>query len=235
MTQRLRAARVLSRRPLSERVSELVLEVPGEPAFRWHAGQHLGIHPEGGVPTHEGPLWYSIASAWDGRDPAVLSLAVGPGTGAEVLSGVGPGALLSLTGPFGTFALPVAPGALLVGAGTGIAPLHAFVEESFARGDTFPILLVVGARTEGDLLWHAELTALAAGFARFVYAPVLSQPSATWSGRRGYVHDHLRELAQVLPAGFIVRACGSVTMVESSLRVLAELGVGTERVVAESY
>lgn len=235
MSQGLRPARVLSRRPLSARVSELVLEVPGEPAFRWHAGQHVGIHPEGGVPTHAGPLWYSIASAWNGREPAVLSLAIGPGTGADVLAGVGPGALLSLTGPFGTFALPVAPGAVLIGAGTGIAPLHAFVEESFARGDTFPLLLVVGARTPGDLLWHAELTALAARFPRFVYAPVLSQPDDTWSGRRGYVHDHLRELAPALPPGFIARACGSVTMVESSLRVLAELGVATERIVAESY
>lgn len=216
-------------------MSELVLEVSGEPVFRWHAGQHLGLHPEGGVPTHAGPLWYSIASAWDGRDPAVLSLAIGPGTGADVLAGVGPGAELSLTGPFGTFALPVAPGALLVGAGTGVAPLHAFVEESFARGDQFPLRLVVGARTEDDLLWHAELAAFATRFPRFVYAPVLSQPSAAWRGRRGYVHDHLGELAQGLPAGFIVRACGSVTMVESSLRVLAELGVGTERVVAESY
>lgn len=235
MSQGLRPARVLARRPLSARVSELVLEVPGEPAFRWHAGQHVGIHPEGGVPTHAGPLWYSIASAWDGREPAVLSLAIGPGTGADVLAGVGAGAELSLTGPFGTFALPVAPGALLVGAGTGVAPLHAFVEASFVRGDTFPLLLVVGARTEADLLWHAELAALAAQFPRFGYEPVLSQPSATWRGRRGYVHDHLRELGQALPEDFIVRACGSVTMVESSLRVLAELGVGTERVVTESY
>lgn len=235
MSPRLRPARVLVRRPLSARVNELVLEIAGEPPFRWHAGQHVGIHPDGGVPTHAGPLWYSIASAWDGREPPVLSLAIGPGTGAEVLAGVGPGAELELAGPFGTFALPAASGALLVGAGTGIAPLHAFVEESLARGDTFPLLLVVGARTQDDLLWHAELTALAARFPRFGYEPVLSQPSATWTGRRGYVQDHVRELAPRLPAGFIVRACGSVTMVESSLRVLAELGVGTERVVAEGY
>ncbi len=101
MSQRPRPARVLSRRPPSARVSELVLEVPGEPPFRWHAGQHLGIHPEGGVATHDGPLWYSIASAWDGREPAVLSLAVGPGTGADALAAVGPGAELRLTGPCG--------------------------------------------------------------------------------------------------------------------------------------
>ena len=235
MSHRLRPARVLSRRPLSARVSELVLEVPGEPPFRWHAGQHLAIHPQGGVPTHDGPLWYSIASAWDGREPAVLSLAIGPGTGADVLANVGPGAELSVAGPFGTFALSAAPGALLVGAGTGIAPLHAFVEESLGRGDTFPLVLVVGARTEDDLLWHAALTALTARHSRLSYEPVLSQPSATWNGRRGYVQDHLREFAPQLPAGFIVRACGSVTMVESSLRALAELGVGTDRVVAESY
>jgi CDP-4-dehydro-6-deoxyglucose reductase len=235
MSHRLRPARVLARRPLTPRVNELVLEIAGEPPFRWHAGQHLAIHPEGGVPTHEGPLWYSIASAWDGREPAVLSLAIGPGTGAEVLADVGPGAELAVAGPFGTFALPTAAAALLVGAGTGVAPLHAFVEEAFARGTDAPLLLVVGARTEADLLWHVELTSFAARSPAFAYEPVLSQPSEGWSGRRGYVQDHLRELVQTLPPAFIVRACGSVTMVESSLRALAELGVGAERVVAEAY
>ncbi|HEV8550553.1 MAG TPA: hypothetical protein VGQ57_16020, partial [Polyangiaceae bacterium] len=139
-------------------MSELVIEVDGEPPFRWHAGQHLAIHPHGGAPSHGGPLWYSIASAWDGQSPPRLALAIGPGTGAEVLAGTGPGAILPVTGPFGSFALPAAAGALLIGVGTGVAPLRAMVAEVINLGGDEPLLLVVGARTERDLLWHPEFS-----------------------------------------------------------------------------
>jgi hypothetical protein len=49
------------------------------------------------------------------------------------------------------------------------------------------------------------------------------------------VQEHVRELVGTLPPGFLVRACGSVTMVESALRILAELDIPLERIAVESY
>jgi CDP-4-dehydro-6-deoxyglucose reductase len=235
MTEDVRRARVVRRRQLSPRVSELSLEVPGVPPFRWHAGQHVGIHVEGGTPTHGGPLWYSIASAWDGRDPPVLTLAIGSGTGGDILAPVGPGQELGISGPLGEFSLPAAPGVLLVGAGTGVAPLRAFAEEALGSATAVPVVLAVGARSREDLLWYDELSALAARTPRFSYVPVLSQPDPTWSGRSGYVQRHVRELAQALPPDFVVRACGSEAMVRGVREVLAELGVPGERIDSQSY
>jgi len=235
MTQDVRRARVVRRRQLSPRVTELSLEVPGSPPFRWHAGQHIGIHVEGGAPTHGGPLWYSIASAWDGRDPPVLSLAIGSGTGGDILAPIGPGQELGITGPLGAFSLPEAPAVLLVGMGTGVAPLRAFAQEVLGRAQAVPVALAVGARSQADLLWNDELSVLAGRSPRFRYVPVLSQPDPDWSGRSGYIQQHVRELAADLPSGFLVRACGSEAMVRGVREVLAEAGVAAERIDSQSY
>ncbi len=230
-----RNARIVVRRPLSERVNELVLEIEGPAPFRWRAGQYVTLHPEGGVGAHEGPLAYSIASAWDGAQPPRLALAVGPGSGADVLAPLGEGAELAVDGPFGAFTLPDAPGALLVGAGTGVAPLRAHAGEWLARPGAGPVTLVAGARTQGDLLWHDEFTELARRDARFVYVPVLSQAPGDWSGRTGYVQAHLADLVARLPAGFLARLCGAKPMVVECLSAFRSLGVAEERLEAESY
>ena len=230
-----RVARVVKRTALTARVNELVLEVAGAPPFRWQAGQYLTLHPEGGVGAHEGPLAYSIASHCDGTEPPRLALAVGPGTGAVVLADVGPGALLPVDGPFGSFTLPVAAGALLVGAGTGVAPLRAHVWEWLARADAGPIVLLAGARMEGDLLWQRELVELALRFPQFHFEPVLSQPAPGWSGRVGRVHEHLPALVATMPRGFLTRVCGAKAMVDASLAALASLGIASDRIESESY
>jgi NAD(P)H-flavin reductase len=216
-------------------VNELLLEIPGTPPFRWSAGQYITLHPEGGTGDHEGPLAYSVASAWDDNEPSRLALAIGPGSGAEILADTGPGARLGIDGPFGAFTLPEAPAALLVGGGTGVAPLRAQVEEWLARTGAEPLVLVVGARSEADLLWHDEFVARARALPRFRYEPVLSQPSSAWTGRSGWVQAHLPELVATLPPGAAARVCGAKPLVESCLALLQSLGLPETNLEAESY
>jgi NAD(P)H-flavin reductase len=216
-------------------VNELVLEVAGQPPFRWRAGQYLIVHSGADLQPLAEPFPYSIARADDGRDPAKPSLAIGPGSGAELLADVSAGAVLLIDGPFGSFTLEPAPGALLMGAGTGVAPLRAHVLEWLARGGDEPICLLAGARAEADLLWHVELDELARQHARFQYEPVLSQASAAWQGRTGRVQEHLPALLARLPENSSVRVCGAVGMVESGVARLAELGVTGARIAFESY
>ncbi|HEY3500540.1 MAG TPA: hypothetical protein VGK73_37865, partial [Polyangiaceae bacterium] len=112
-------ARLVARRPLSPRVSELTLELePGAP-FRWLAGQHVLVGATSSVDRYA----FSIAHADDGREPARIVLAVGHASSAESLLAVPAGGELVVLGPFGSFTWRAAPGALLVGVGTGVAPL----------------------------------------------------------------------------------------------------------------
>jgi NAD(P)H-flavin reductase len=96
-------------------------------------------------------------------------------------------------------------------------------------------VLLAGARTRADLLWHAEHLQRAERDPAFRYEPVLSQPDAAWGGRRGYVQEHLPDLLAALPRGFLVRVCGGKATVESVLSALTALGVSPERRKFESY
>jgi NAD(P)H-flavin reductase len=220
--------RVVGLASLSERVTELTVRIEGEP-FQWLAGQHVRLRPD--LPGVEASA-FSIAASPTRSGPGHLTLAVQ--NGAEFLSHARLGSLLAIEGPFGALTWHDAPGALLVGAGTGVAPLRAIVQSALLTAQTTPLVLVAGHRTTGDLLWHAELVALALAHSRFRYEPVLSQPDALWPGRRGYVQDHFGDIVTGLPPAFGVYLCGSVRMVEDCRRLLGALGVPPERILSEA-
>ena len=229
MADAIRSGRVIGRSALSPRVTELTIRVEGNEPFRWLAGQHLTLRPD--LPGGEASA-FSIAAAPNQAGLRELTLAVA--NASELLAHAPLGALLTIEGPFGALVWIDAPGALLVGAGTGVAPLRAIAHGALALDRRRPTVLVAGNRTESDMLWHRELTALAREHGEFSYEPVLSQPDPGWVGRRGHVQDQLGEVAARLPAGFRVYLCGSTRMVEACRRRLSELAVSPERILSEA-
>jgi CDP-4-dehydro-6-deoxyglucose reductase len=233
-----RRGRVTSRRPLTPRVTELRLLVEGDEPFRWLAGQHVTVRPD--LPDAE-VSWFSIASAPDEARPNELTMAAR--NASELLGEVSLGDPVVIEGPFGKLTWRDAPGALLVGAGTGVAPMRAIAQGVLAgdraatgdgRHEVVPIVLVAGNRTPSDLLWHDELVALAHDHERFTYEPVVSQPDASYAGRRGYVQEHLGEALGRLPAGARAYICGSTPMVNACLDVLGKLGMPLEVILSEA-
>jgi NAD(P)H-flavin reductase len=239
MADTIRRGRVVGLAALSERVTELTVRIDDEP-FHWLAGQHVALRPDHSEPSSPSrkrrpgveASAFSIAASPTRSGPGLLTLAVQ--NGAEFLSHARLGSLLAIDGPFGVLTWHDAPGALLIGAGTGVAPLRAIAQDALLSGQTTPLVLVAGNRTSGDLLWHTELVALAVEHSRFRYEPVLSQPDALWTGRRGYVQDHFGDIVTDLPRGLRVYLCGSVRMVEDCRRLLRELGVPPERILSEA-
>lgn len=231
MSEPRQRARVVARQTLTPRVVELTLSFEGE-GFEWAAGQYVLVR----VPAVPGQVFaFSIANAYDPGRPE-LCLAVGDGPFSEHLSRAPLGLTLELEGPAGSLTWRDAPGALLVGAGTGVTPLRALVQEAVNRDQrNVPVLLLAGARSEPELLWVEELTALAATSEFFDYRPTLSQPEPDCMGRRGWVQAHLSDAVLALPAGFAVYLCGSHAMVEQCRRELERLGVSEARVRYESF
>lgn len=229
MVDAARRGRVIVRSLLSPRVTELTIRIEGDEPFRWLAGQHVTLRPE--LPDGEASA-FSIAAAPNQAGLRELTLAVA--NGSTLLAHASLGSLVAIEGPFGELTWHDAPGALLVGAGTGVAPLRALAHGALAEGPPSPIVLLAGNRAEGDLLWHRELEALASEHGRFVYEPVLSQPDPGWTRRRGHVQDHLAVEAARLPSGFRAYLCGGTRMVEDCRRLLGELGVGPERILSEA-
>lgn len=188
-------ARLVACRPLSPSVRELVFErVDGAP-MRFHPGQWVNLFFT--IDGEEVKRAYSIASAPSVSPSFEISVTkVSTGPVSTRLHTLEPGAIVRAVGPSGLFTRDPkddAP-ALFVGTGTGVTPLRSMFRSALAEGSNVPLALLLGVRTEADILYREEFEALAARHPNFRFEVTLSRGSDAWLGKRGYVQNWLKEL-----------------------------------------
>ncbi len=146
--------------------------------------------------------------------------------------------ILRFEGPLGTTFLredtdrPI----LMVGGGTGFAPLQAMLETLLEKESARSVYLYVGARTRGGL-YRDELARRFSAASRVIsYVPVLSEATAAcdWSGRTGLVHAAaLADLPDL--SGFDAYVCGAPAMVDAARRDFAAAGLPEDRFFADAF
>lgn len=222
---------LIRRESLSSRVH--LLRFSSRPPLRWAAGQYLVVLRG---QSRELTLPYSIASAHDPEHPGELEIVVAVHAGADVIDQLAVGDELEAEGPAGAFRWQAdpSPSALLVGVGTGIAPLRALIQEQLARETKTRLLLLAGHRAPEDVLFQDDFVKLAEADARFQFVPTLTSNAAHWVGRRGRVQMQLAEAVRTLgPLDAYV--CGRLDMVHEVTSALRALGVPESRIVSEGY
>ncbi|HYQ45948.1 MAG TPA: FAD-binding oxidoreductase [Polyangiaceae bacterium] len=222
---------LIGRAPLSSRVHRL--RFTARSPFAWEAGQYLVIVGGAGQALF---LPYSIASANDPDKPGEFELAVAVHAGADVMDTLPIGAELEVEGPAGAFTWQASPSpaALLVGAGTGIAPLRALIEAELARASETRLLLIAGHREPEDVLFAQDFARYAVEHPRFHFIPTLTGGSSVWLGRRGRVQALLLEAVNSLgPLDAYV--CGRLEMVSDVARLLVAHGVPESRIRTEGF
>ncbi len=143
--------------------------------------------------------------------------------------------VLTIEGPLGEFTYrdhgrPV----LMLGGGTGIAPLLCMLRFMEAQGRKNPTQLFWGCRTRRDLYMHAELQQFDARAAWLDYTPVLSQAEPDWQGARGLVHAAaLDRVAD--PRAHDVYLSGPPQMIAAALAGLRERGVPEDQILADPF
>jgi CDP-4-dehydro-6-deoxyglucose reductase len=146
------------------------------------------------------------------------------------------GTLLRIEGPLGQFWLrtesPRPP--LMVGGGTGYAPLRAMLRQLVAAGDRRPVTLYWGARERQGLYEHDWLRSLEQARPGFSYRPVLSAGDGEWPGRRGLVHAAVLADHPDL-SGFDVYASGPPAMIEAIRSEFARHGLPREQLFFDSF
>ncbi len=181
---------------------------------------------------------YSIASAPSLASTGVLELLV-PADGAFGEIGLDPadvaGQWLDLEGPLGSFGVPAgarnAP-LLLVGGGTGIAPLRSVALDRLEQAHAAPMGLVYSARTPDEFAFGDELAALDQRRLRLHKTVTRDERTADGAARSGRIDDAL--LAAALPdrdAWCLV--CGPSGLVETVTARLESLGVPAGRIIVE--
>jgi ferredoxin-NADP reductase len=224
--------------PETAGAATILVDVEDWPAHR--AGQHVDVRltAEDGYQAERS---YSIASAPD--DPAIALTVerIDAGEVSPWLTDVArPGDTFELRGPIGGYFVwdgddpdPV----LLVGGGSGVVPLVAMARHRARRKIRTRMRLLYSARSEDDVLYRAELDALAAGDDGFdvVYTFTREAPPG-WDGYHRRVDGQM--LADVIwPERLTSPAyvCGPTPFVEAVANSLVLLGHPPGRVKTERF
>ncbi len=139
---------------------------------------------------------YSVASAPGQEDGFSLCVKLIPeGRGSQLFRELQVGARLNFMGPFGHFMLADSPkDIVMVATGTGLAPFVSMLPVLWEGGRAGSVDLYFGVRHEEDLFYVDTLRAWETAHPNFHAHITLSQPSDAWTGLRGRVTDHLKDL-----------------------------------------
>ena len=147
------------------------------------------------------------------------------------------GLLVDIEGPAGTFLLPAGlkpHAALLIGGGTGIAPLRAMLHQLFEDAPGARIAVLQSARTEDELCYAAELRGLASDGRIILVETITREAPPEWRGRLGRVNAaELGELVHDPDTWCFV--CGPDSLVEGVPRLLAQIGIPADRIRTEQW
>jgi CDP-4-dehydro-6-deoxyglucose reductase len=147
-------------------------------------------------------------------------------------------ALLRIEGPFGSFYWREASRrpVLLVGGGTGLAPLKGMLEHAFHVGFEQPIHLFWGVRAARDLYLNEQPREWQRQHRSFRYTPVLSEPAPEdrWQGVTGLVTDTVMDQYPDLSA-FDIYMSGPPAMIEAATPAFLARGARREHMYSDAF
>ncbi|MEH6404150.1 MAG: 2Fe-2S iron-sulfur cluster-binding protein [Sneathiella sp.] len=217
---------------LSEKVCQILVE-SALPLY-YHAGQFVNLRNSQGVvrsyslasvPKLDKCLEFHVARYRNGSMSSWLhdSLEVGQ--------------TLDMSGPMGNcFYLPGNPSQdiLLIGTGTGLAPLLGIVRDALATEHKGNLLLFHGSQEKEGLYLHKEITELARLYKNFYYYPCLSKEDASYPYKISRADDLAFTTLSDLQ-GWRVFLCGSPPMVNGAKRKAFLLGAGLADIYADPF
>jgi CDP-4-dehydro-6-deoxyglucose reductase len=218
---------------LAHDVLALFLRLPAAEPFEFEPGQYLDVMLSGGRRRS-----FSIASPPHQCRPLELHVrrVVGGEWTEPLFADPARNTLLAIEGPLGGFVYRGDSDApmVLVGGGTGLAPLKSILRHVFENDLDREMTLYWGVRGERDLYAHAELAAWARRQRKFRYRPVLSEAGSGWSGRRGWVHQSVLDDFDSL-AGHDIYVSGPPAMIDAGLREFQGRGADPQRLFFDSF
>ncbi len=217
---------------LAPQVCRVMLE-PANPLY-YRAGQFVNLRRQDGLGRS-----YSLASV--PRLDCHLELHVKRLPGGQmsnwIFDELETGAALDVQGPNGAcYYVPGRPeqSLLLIGNGTGLAPLMGIARDALSDGHTGPIQLYHGSRHAAGLYLRAELEALAARHDNFDYVPCLSGP-ANADGCRAGRADAVAFSDHTKLAGWRVFLCGYPPMVHGAKKLAYLAGAALDDIQADPF
>jgi CDP-4-dehydro-6-deoxyglucose reductase len=227
--------RVAGMQRLAPDVMRLYLKLPVSERLQFLAGQYIAILLRNGKRRD-----YSLANPPHADEYLELHVRRVPGGefSGFVFEQLQEKTLLRFQGPLGSFFLredSLRP-AILVGGGTGFAPLKGMLEHAFHLHSNRPFHLYWGARSRQDLYLHELPEGWTEKYPNFRYTPVLSEPlpQDDWQGRTGWVHAAVAADYPDL-SGYEVYLSGPPPMIQASKVAFTAQGLPLDYLYYDSF
>ncbi|NOR18719.1 MAG: 2Fe-2S iron-sulfur cluster binding domain-containing protein [Xanthomonadales bacterium] len=228
-------ARVIEKTLLTAEVMRIKIKLPNAQRLQFLAGQYLDILlPEGKRRA------FSIASAPHSED--VLELHIrhidGGGFTGWVFEEMKDRDILRLEGPQGTFFIrndKTERPTILMGGGTGFAPLKSMIEDLLAHHDTRPLHLFWGVRNHAELYMHEQARQWAEQHEHIQYSTALSEPKdGEQANFTGFVHEAVLHQFPDLSTHDIYMS-GPPAMIDVSRTAFLAHGAEKRRIFFDSF
>jgi Na+-transporting NADH:ubiquinone oxidoreductase subunit F len=233
-------ARVAAFRDLSPDLREVSLDLREVGGMAFIAGQYVQFILPGSEDA-EMPVYRAYSIASPPSSPRGIRLLFGRVPGgvctAYAFERLRIGDRVRVNGPFGEFFLREGDRDLiLVAGGSGMAPIRSMILDMAEKGEARPVTLFCAARSARDLVYAAELEALAARMPKLRVVPTLSQPlpGDRWSGEKGGMAALLARRLPVLSRQEAY-LCGSPGMIDASIAVLRSRGLPDELIHFDKF
>lgn len=227
--------KVIEKNQLTHDIVQLFLKLPAGESLDFHAGQYIDFLLKDGKkrsfslacpPNKNNQLELQIRHVTDGYFTDI------------VFNQMNVDEIMRIEGPLGTFYLrtdnnrPI----IMVGGGTGFAPLKGMIEETVANNLDLDIHLFWGVRAKRDLYMLELIESWAKQLKNFKFTPVLSDPmeSDDWQGKVGFVHEAVIESYPDM-SGHDLYMCGPPVMIEASKDAVIKNGMNTDNMFSDSF
>lgn len=220
---------------LTHDVMMLRLKLPETERLQFMAGQYLEF-----LLKDDKRRAFSIANAPHDDEYIELHIRHVPDGqfGDFVFDGLTEKTLMRIEGPLGSYFLredssrPI----ILMGGGTGFAPLKGMLEHAFHINLDRPIHLFCGVRAKRDLYMDEMVQQWLQQYPNLKYTAVLSAPidEDNWQGETGLVHESVVEHYPDL-SDFDVYLSGPPPMVKAGMELFYEKGLPETQIYSDSF
>jgi len=233
---RMLPARVLEKTLLAENVVRLQLKLPTGQRLQFLAGQYVDVLLSEGKRRA-----FSIASCPSLENEIELHIrhVEGGDFTGYVFNELKERDILRLEGPQGNFFVRndrLERPMIMMGGGTGFAPLKSMIENLIEQDDRRPIHLYWGARNPSELYLDGLPAQWARDHDHIHYRKAIQEPDGDEAGTcfRGFVHEAvIADHADL--SGFDVYMSGPPAMIEVAKRQFIEHGVPEDRLFYDSF